>query len=198
MKIKLIGDSILAYMPKGKLIGSEERFAIENAETALLRQLYPNYKDIETDVNVFCLGINDYFRQYYDEDFKKMTTEEIINGLTDFLGEIKKDKNGELVVLSLLPIRQVYPWSSHYSLISQEIPLVNLGLQAYCEQNKIDYIDAYSHFADSNGVMREDLSSDGIHPNQVGGYDILINLINEELKKVKPKCSESSENGFEK
>lgn len=198
MKIKLIGDSILAYMPKGKLIGSEERFAIENAETALLRQLYPNYKDVETDVNVFCLGINDYFRQYYDEDFKKLTTEEIISGLTDFLGEIKKDKNGELVVLSLLPIRQVYPWSSHYSLISQEIPLVNLGLQAYCEQNKINYVDAYSHFADSNGVMREDLSSDGIHPNQVGGYDILINLINEELKKVKSKYSESSENGFEK
>ena len=75
MKIKLIGDSILAYMPNGKLIGSEERFAIENAETALLRQLYPNYKDVETDVNVFCLGINDYFRQYYDEDFKKLTSD---------------------------------------------------------------------------------------------------------------------------
>ena len=76
-RLKLIGDSILAYMPKARLHGIEERHAIENAETALLRELYPMYKDSLADVNIFCLGINDYFRQYYDEDFKKMSTEEI-------------------------------------------------------------------------------------------------------------------------
>ena len=49
-KLKLIGDSILAYMPKNKLYGVEERFAIENAETALLRHFYPKYKDSPADV----------------------------------------------------------------------------------------------------------------------------------------------------
>lgn len=111
---KLIGDSILAYMPKAKLKGIEERHAIENIPTAYLHKMYPLFKDSPADINIFCLGINDYFGQYYDEDFPKMTTEEIIQGLTEFIAEIKADNNGELVVLALLPIRQTRPWSTHY------------------------------------------------------------------------------------
>ena len=183
-KLKLIGDSILAYMPKDKLNGIEERFAIENAETALLRHFYPKYKDSPADVNIFCLGINDYFRQYYDEDFPKMSTEEIIQGLTDFIGEIKEDNNGELIVLSLLPIRQVNSWSTHYPIINKEIPVVNDGLSKFCDKQNIRYIDTYSHFVGKNGEMREDLSDDGIHPNQENGYNVLSNLINLELEKI--------------
>ena len=186
-KIKMIGDSILAYMPNAMLKGIEERFAIENAETALLRKLYPEYKDIPADINIFCLGINDYFRQYYDEDFKKMTTEDIIVGLTDFIREIKEDDNGELVVLSLLPIRQTKPWSTYYSVISKEIPGVNAGLKKYCEENAINYIDTYSQFADVNGVMREDLSDDGVHPNRDKGYKLLARLINTEIENIENK-----------
>lgn len=183
-KLKLIGDSIFAYMPKLKLNGIEERHTIENAETALLRMLYPKYKDNPTDVNIFCLGINDYFRQYYDEDFKKMSTLEIIQGLTNFIGEIKSNDNGELIVLSLLPIRQTNYWSTYYPIISKEIPIVNASLEKFCTKQNIRYIDTYSHFVDKNGNMREDLSDDGIHPNQENGYAILINLINSELEKI--------------
>ena len=185
MKLKLIGDSILAYMPKGKLNGEEERHAIENAETALLRKLYPEYKDSLSDINIFCLGINDYFRQYYDENFRKMTTQEIISGLTEFIGEIKKDNNGELIVLSLLPIRQVYPWSNHYSVINKEIPVVNCGLEKYCKENNISFVDTYSSFVNENCVMSEDLSDDGIHPNQTTGYDKLAELINKEIERIR-------------
>lgn len=183
-KLKLIGDSILAYIPKARLKGIEERFAIENAETALLKKLYPKFKDSPADINIFCLGINDYFRQYYDEDFPKMTTEEIIQGLTEFISQIKNDGNGELIVLSLLPIRQVYPWSSHYSVISKEIPIVNDHLNEFCNQNSINFIDVYSQFADENGMMRTDLSDDGIHPNNENGYKILTQLINSEIEKL--------------
>ena len=93
-KLKLIGDSILEYMPKNKLNGIEEKHAYENIYTALLHKLYPQFKDSPADINIFCEGINDYFRAYYDEDFKKLTTEEIICGLTHFIGEIKNDNNG--------------------------------------------------------------------------------------------------------
>lgn len=183
-KLKLIGDSILAYMPKAKLKGIEERQAIENAETALLRHLYHNYKDSPADINIFCLGINDYFRQYYDEGFPKMTTEEIIQGLTEFINIIDSDNNGELIVLSLLPIRQTRPWNTHYPKISKEIPVVNAGLKKFCYDHKIRFVDTYSYFADENGVMREDLSDDGIHPNYEKGYELLTRLINAEIQKI--------------
>ena len=183
-KLKLIGDSILAYMPKAKLKGIEEGHAIENAETALIRHLYPQYKDSPADINIFCLGINDYFRQYYDEDFPKMTTGEIIKGLIEFIAEIKADNNGELVVLSLLPIRQTRPWSTHYPKINKEIPVVNAGLSKFCAENDINFVDTHSRFIDENGVMREDLSDDGIHPNYERGYKVLTKLINDEIQRI--------------
>ena len=191
-RLKLIGDSILAYMPNGKLKGIEDRIAIENAETALLRRLYPKYKDRPADINIFCLGINDYFRQYYDEDFPDMSTDEIIAGITDFIEEIQKDKNGELVVLSLLPIRQVRSWSTHYPKISKEIPVVNEALCRFCEEKQIRYVDTYSYFADIERVMRKDLSDDGVHPNKDKGYSLLAELINEEIEKIEQ--SEQEEN----
>ena len=183
-RLKLIGDSILAYMPKAKLKGIEERHAIENAETALLRHFYPEYKDSPADINIFCLGINDYFRQYYDEDFPKMTTEEIIQGLTEFIAEIKADNNGELIVLSLLPIRQTRPWSTHYPKINKEIPVVNAALSKFCAENDIRFVDTHSCFVDENGVMREELSDDGIHPNYKKGYEVLAKCINVEIEKI--------------
>lgn len=183
-KLKLIGDSILAYMPKGMLNGIEERHTIENAPTALLNKLYPKFKDNKTDVNILCLGINDYFRQYYDEDFPKMSTQEIIQGLIDFIEEIKADNNGDLFVLSLLPIRQTVSWESYYSNISKEIPAVNSSLRKFCKSKGIHFIDTYSHFADENGIMREDLSDDGVHPNRTKGYIVLANLINSQLIKL--------------
>lgn len=192
-KLKLIGDSILAYMPEGMLNGTEERHAIENAPTALLRELYPKYKNNKADINILCLGINDYFRQFYDEDFPKMTTPEIIQGLTNFINEIQQDNNGELVVLSLLPIRQTYPWETYYPIISQEIPVVNFGLQDFCKKNNIRFIDTYSQFANANGIMREDLSDDGVHPNQKNGYKVFASLINTELEKINTQSIEKTE-----
>ena len=46
-----------------------------------------------------------------------------------------EDNNGELVVLSLLPIRQTRPWSTHYPKINKEIPVVNAGLSKFCYKN---------------------------------------------------------------
>ncbi len=183
-KLKLIGDSILGYMPKDMLNGVEERHTIENAPTALLRKLYPKFKDNVADINILCLGINDYFRQYYDEDFPKMSTHQIIQGLIDFVDEIQSDNNGDLVVLSLLPIRQTAPWEAYYSNISKEIPIVNSSLRKFCKSKGISFVDLYSNFADKNGIMREDLSDDGVHPNQIKGYETLAGLINTELKRI--------------
>ena len=114
-----------------------------------------------------------------------MTTDEVVQSLIGFIAEIKKDSNGELIVLSLLPLRQIYPWSNHYAEINKKIPLVNYGIEKYCKENKISFVDTYTHFADKDGVMREDLSDDGIHPNQTKGYEKIAELINKEIKIIK-------------
>lgn len=113
-----------------------------------------------------------------------MTTEEIIESITSFIAEIKASNNGDIIVLSLLPIRQTYPWESYYPVISKEIPIVNSKLKQFCDKKSIQFVDAYSHFADRNGIMREDLSDDGVHPNQEDGYKVLAGLINSALEKV--------------
>ena len=76
------------------------------------------------------------------------------------------------------------PWRTHYPKINKEIPVVNAGLSEFCAENQIRFVDTYSHFIDENGVMREDLSDDGIHPNYERGYKVLTKLINEEIQRI--------------
>lgn len=182
-KLKLIGDSVLGYMPKLMLNGEEERYCYENAETKFLKFYYPKYKTSLTDYNIFCLGINDFLRPYYDEDCPKLSAPEVANGLTEFLTQIKNDNNGHLIVLSLLPLRSTYEYNIHYNDINKEIPVVNSNLNKFCKENNICFIDSYSHFVTQNGDMSTELSDDGIHPNH-DGYLVLSNLINKELEKL--------------
>ena len=66
---------------------------------------------------------------------------------------------------------------------------MNAGLQKFCQKNKICYVDTHSKFADKNGIMREDLSDDGVHPNQNQGYSLLTKLLNAEIEKINQKNS---------
>lgn len=182
-KLKLIGDSILGYMPKSMFYGEQERYCYENAETALLKYFYPNIKKSLTDYNIFCLGINDFLRPYYDEDCPILSELEVSKGLTEFLTQIKNDNNGQLIVLSLLPLRSTHEYNIYFNDINKKIPIVNSNLYKFCKENCISFIDSYSYFATQNGDMSVELSDDGIHPNQ-DGYLVLSKLINSELDKL--------------
>ncbi len=52
---------------------------------------------------------------------------------------------------------------------------INKWLHSYCAQYGYTYIDYHSALVSSNGMMRRDLSDDGIHPN-ASGYRIMASI----------------------
>lgn len=52
---------------------------------------------------------------------------------------------------------------------------LNRWIQNYCLQNHFTYVDYYSAMADGGGLLRDDLSDDGLHPNALG-YRIMAPL----------------------
>lgn len=50
----------------------------------------------------------------------------------------------------------------------RKILALNDWLKKYCEQNGIVYLDYFSAMVDEHGLMKKDLSNDGLHPNAAG------------------------------
>ena len=98
------------------------------------------------------LGINEVFREsdwFYDH----------YAALIDYLREVEPD--AEIYIHSILPVTERKSNSGYYNrdnVIRQNEQIVQL-----CKDKKAYYIDVYSHFADSEGYLPSEASSDGVH-----------------------------------
>ena len=57
----------------------------------------------------------------------------------------------------------------------EKIKQLNEWMKTYAAANKLTYLDYYSALVDDKGLLREDLSEDGLHPN-AKGYAIMAPL----------------------
>ena len=48
-------------------------------------------------------------------------------------------------------------------------------MRKYAAESKATYLDYYSAMVDDKGSLKDELSEDGLHPNQVG-YDLMAPL----------------------
>lgn len=197
MRVLLFGDSITGYMPKELLNtdwyynlkennlddGSLKYYkcAFENHTTEMLKQnIYPKINLKPYDIIVLQCGINDFLRPTYDEDCKKLSPQEIVNGIISFIEEIQKTSKAKLVLQSLYPININ---RSSLPNIVDDIKYVNKHLIMYCIENNIKFINMYNVLADNNGRLDIKYSQDGIHPN-LQGYKIVANKLNSVLNHL--------------
>jgi lysophospholipase L1-like esterase len=77
---------------------------------------------------------------------------------------------------SLLPVNN---FTSNLSISATRSPqnllIINKWLQSFCEQHGYAYVDYYSAMVAPNGMMRRELSGDGLHPN-AAGYQIMTSI----------------------
>jgi lysophospholipase L1-like esterase len=52
---------------------------------------------------------------------------------------------------------------------------VNHWLKAYCDRNALVFLDYYSAMVDDKGMLKRELSDEGLHPN-AAGYKIMAPL----------------------
>src|SRR3984957_10116341 len=90
-----------------------------------------------------------------------------------------------LVFASLLPVNNYTDDAEEsFALRPRErILALNVWLQAYCANNGLPYLDYFSAMADEKGMLKKDLSDEGLHPN-VAGYKIMAPLAEKAIAKA--------------
>jgi acyl-CoA thioesterase-1 len=89
------------------------------------------------------------------------------------MAELARAHQIRVLIASLLPVsdykKTVNPL---FERTKQRPPAVindlNRWIQNYCQQNQFTYVNYYPAMADGGGMLRDDLSDDGLHPNGKG------------------------------
>lgn len=89
------------------------------------------------------------------------------------MAELARAHQIRVLIASLLPVsdykKTVNP---QFERTKQRPPAVindlNRWIQNYCQQNQFTYVNYYPAMADGGGMLRDDLSDDGLHPNAKG------------------------------
>jgi lysophospholipase L1-like esterase len=93
------------------------------------------------------------------------------------MAELARAHHIRVVFASLLPAHNYTPEAKEsFALRPRErILALNAWLKDYCAKNGLVYLDYFSALIDDRGMLRRDLSDDGLHPNAVG-YKIMAPL----------------------
>jgi lysophospholipase L1-like esterase len=93
------------------------------------------------------------------------------------MAELARVHGIRVVFASLLPVYNYTPESKEsFRLRPRErILALNAWLKDYCEKNGLVYLNYYDALVDSQGMLKRELSDDGLHPN-VTGYKIMAPL----------------------
>src|SRR3984957_17705499 len=93
------------------------------------------------------------------------------------MAELARGHDMRVVFASLLPAYNYTPESKESFALRPRarILALNAWLQNYCTKNHLVYLDYAAALTDDRGMLRHDLSDDGLHPN-VAGYKIIAPL----------------------
>ncbi len=93
------------------------------------------------------------------------------------MAELAKAHGIRIVFSSVLPAHN-YTEDAKESFAArprERIVALNMWLKNYCAQNGLVYLDYFSALVDDKGMLKHELSEDGLHPN-VAGYKIMAPL----------------------
>jgi len=91
-------------------------------------------------------------------------------------------RNGIRVVLcSVLPVAR-YPWRPEIQSI-EKIQSLNRWMKNYASQDGVEFLDYYSAMVDQKSGLKDELGTDGVHPNRAG-YAVMSELANKKIVEV--------------
>ena len=83
----------------------------------------------------------------------------------------------------MLPIHDRGPERSSLRRSPGKINALNLWLQQYCAGHNLVYLDYFSHMAEPDGMLRAELSDDGLHPN-AAGFRVMVPLAEQAIQRA--------------
>jgi len=135
--------------------------------------------DLHPKVVVILAGTNDIAG-----NTGPMRTEDIEGNLAS-MAELARAHGIRVVLASNLPVHNYTEKSKDFfaQRPMARILELNAWLKAYCEKNKIVYLDYFSALVDDKGLLKKDLADDGLHPN-AAGFKIMAPLAEAAIAKA--------------
>src|SRR3954462_7842346 len=96
--------------------------------------------------------------------------------------ELSRAHHIQVVLSSLTPVCD-YLQHQTQKRPPEKILALNDWIRGYAAENKIVYLDYYPAMVDGKGMLRKELTMDGLHPNDAG-YDVMMPLATEAIKKA--------------
>mgnify|MGYP000264643229 FL=1 len=155
----LVGDSLSMWFPKGKLptgkLWLNQGISGDRSE-GVLRRLSA-FSTTRPEVIYLMIGINDLLRGASDQKIL-INYRRIIRSLR------QTHPKSQIMVQSILPV-------SHAQISNRRIRYINSKIALIAKQEGVYYLNINNWFADLDGNLRSDLTTDGVHLSPEG-YDV--------------------------
>lgn len=129
--------------------------------------------NLSPSVVVILAGINDIAG-----NTGPSTIQMIVNNIVS-MAEIAKANNIKVIICSVLPAYD-FPWKQGLEPAKKVIKL-NTLLKSYTKKQGLVYVDYFSAMVNKSNGLRDELGSDGIHPN-AKGYKIMEPIVEKGIK----------------
>ena len=173
-RVVFIGDSITDYWKLADYFPGKPYInrGIDGQTTPqMLVRFRQDVIDLHPKVLVVLAGTNDI------AGVTGLARNEDIEANYASLAELARAHHVRVVFASLLPAHNYTPEAKEsFALRPRErILALNAWLKDYCAKNGLVYLDYFSALIDDHGMLRRDLSDDGLHPN-AAGYKVMAPL----------------------
>ena len=130
----------------------------------MLVRFRPDVLDLKPAVVVILAGTNDLAGNTGVE------TLEQIEGAYATMAELAKLHGVRVVFASVMPVNNYNPTALRFFLQRppEKILALNAWLKKYCADQGHVYLDYFSAMVDGNGMLKVELTGDGLHPNAAG------------------------------
>lgn len=163
----LLGDSISLWFPSSMLPGRRTWInqAISGEHSDMLLRRLDSLDESNVETIFLMIGINDLIAGKPEGQVTQNIQETIV-----YLK--KHHPNAEIVVQSILPHgAENATWEGRDRLLqlpNDRIQAVNIALEQVATKHKVHYLNLYPLFANGEGALRPDLTTDGVHLNDLG------------------------------
>jgi lysophospholipase L1-like esterase len=101
------------------------------------------------------------------------------------LAELARAHGIRVVFSSVLPVHDYTPQSQNFFVQRSPAKILDLNewLKDYCAKNALIYLDYFSATVNEEGLLKKDLSLDGLHPDEAG-YKIMAPLAEAAIAKA--------------
>ena len=180
-RVIFYGDSITDFWKLGEFFPSKSyinRGISGQTTSQMLLRFRQDVIDLNPDLVVILAGTNDIAGNTGPISIPD------IEGNISSMAELARAHNIALVLSSVTPVNNYTAQAQRFFADRPPAQILRLNewIRAYCASTNCYYLDYFSAMVDGSGLLKRELSEDGLHPNEAG-YKIMAPLAASAIEK---------------